>query len=457
MKFPDGPKTPTWLQTARLVGDPLKYMDELAQKHGDIFTLDFLLVPTVFVSHPQAIQQLFTQNKEMPAPGDLNEFVAPLVGNNGLLLLDGSRHQHRRRLLMPAFHGDRIHTYGQRICELTTQLMSQQPSGKPFGGIKFLDDLCLRVILEVVFGLQTGEPRYEAFRTLIPELLDYSLSTAMDFCFSIPTLQRNWGPWGKFLRLMGQFDDLIYAEINHRRQHPDPDRSDVLSELILAQDETGEQIPDQEIRDLVPSLIFAGQEASATAIAWGLHWVHCIPEVRGKLLEEVDGLGNSPDPMEINRLPYLTAVCQEALRLYPTQTVTFPHRVQTPVTVQGYDLPVGTIVRANIYLTHRREDLYPQAKRFKPERFLNRQYTNYEFLPFGGGPRRCPGEVLSLFEMKLVLATMLRNYKLELVNKRPEYPSRRGVTFQPGSGLPLRITKIRSAPSSKSVSVSVST
>jgi cytochrome P450 len=447
MNFPAGPKTPTWLQTMRLVRDPLKYMDELAQQYGDIFTLDFLLVPTVFVSNPTAIQQLFTQPKQMPASGDLNEFVAPLVGNQGLLLLDGPQHIQRRRLIMPAFHGDRIHTYGQRICQLTQDLMGRQSSGQAFSAIHMLDDLCLCAILEVVFGLKPGELYYESFRKVIPELLDHSLSTGMDFCFSIPALQRDWGkcsPWGKFLRLMGQLDQLIYAELDDRRRNPDPSRTDVLSELALAKDELGNSMPDQEIRDLVPSLIFAGQEASATAISWALYWVHHLPEVRKRVLTELDQLGSDPDPMAINGLPYLTAVCQEALRLYPTQTVTFPHRVETPVEIQGYTLPVGTIVRANIYLVHRREDLYANPTQFRPERFLDRQYTNYEFIPFGGGPRRCPGDVLALFEMKLVLATMLLNYELELVNPKPEYPRRRGVTFLPQSGLPLKITGIRS-------------
>ncbi|NJO66827.1 MAG: cytochrome P450 [Leptolyngbyaceae cyanobacterium RM1_405_57] len=439
LPFPRGPKTATWLQTFHLMTDPLGYMESVTQDYGDIFTLQFLFVPTVFVSGPEGMQQLFTNTKEITAPGEPNKFVAPLVGSNGLLLLDGARHKYRRKLLTPAFHGDRIRAYGQRICAIADAVMRQQPVGSTFTAISVLDDICLRIILEVVFGLREGDVRYDGFRQVVPALLKLSLTPAMDFCFSFPILQQNWGPWKQFCQLIAQFDDLIYGEIRDRRHKLDSTRSDVLSDLIFAQDEQGEAMPDEEIRDLVPSLIFAGQEASATAIAWALYWVHHLPAVKKTLLQELNQLGDTPDPMSIVQLPYLSAVCNESLRIYPTQTVTFPRVVQTSIEMMGYELTPGTVVRGNIYLLHQQEDLYPNPKQFKPERFLERQYSNYEFLPFGGGARRCPGDVLALFELKLVLATLLSHYQLELVDRRPERPQRRGVTFSPASGLKMKL------------------
>ncbi|NJR65187.1 MAG: cytochrome P450 [Leptolyngbyaceae cyanobacterium CRU_2_3] len=447
MKHPDGPKTPTWRQTFHLVKDPLGYMETVTQEYGDTFTLQFLFVPTVFVSNPQGMQQIFTNTKEITAPGELNQFVAPLVGDNGLLLLDGNRHKHRRKLLMPAFHGDRIRAYGQRICDITEKVMRQQPLGEPVSMLAILDDICLRIILEVVFGLRETEARYEAFRKVIPALLNLSLSPAMDFCFSFPLLQQDlgqWSPWGRFRHLMQQFDQLIYAEIADRRQHPNlvDDRSDILSELVTACDETGKPMTDSEIRDLFPSLVFAGRKPPLRPIAWALYWVHQLPDVRDNLLRELSEQGNSTDPMQLLQLPYLTAVCNEALRIYPTQTITFPRRVESPIEVNGYELSPGTIVRGNIYLAHQREDVYPNPKQFRPERFLERQFSSYEFLPFGGGARRCPGEVLSIFEMKLTLATLLSHYQLELSDRQPEKPQRRGVTFPPGGGLKMVIDRL---------------
>jgi cytochrome P450 family 110 len=143
--------------------------------------------------------------------------------------------------------------------------------------------------------------------------------------------------------------------------------------------------------------------------------------------------------MEVVRLPYLNAVCSETLRITPVAMLTFPRIAQEPVELLGYPVEVGTIVLGCIYLLHQREDLYPKPKEFRPERFLERQFSPYEFMPFGGGVRRCVGDALALFEIKLVLATILSNYQLELVDSRPEYPQRRGVTLAPARGVKMRL------------------
>ncbi|GAX35835.1 cytochrome P450 [Nodularia sp. NIES-3585] len=149
--------------------------------------------------------------------------------------------------------------------------------------------------------------------------------------------------------------------------------------------------------------------------------------------------------MSIFRLPYLTAVCNETLRIYPVVMLTFPRIVQEPVELLGYSLEPGTAVAGCIYLVHQREDLYPEPKQFKPERFLERQFSPYEFIPFGGGVRRCMGEALAVFEMKLVLAKILSSYELALADDKPEVPRRRGVTLAPGRGVNMVITGKRPA------------
>ncbi|NJR66737.1 MAG: cytochrome P450 [Leptolyngbyaceae cyanobacterium CRU_2_3] len=408
----------------------------MGKTYGDIFAMAFGPIVTVFVSHPEALQQLFTNTKEIEAPGELNRAAAPLIGNNGLLLLDGVRHKHRRKLLMPAFHGDRIRGYGDQICTLTEAIMSRQPIGQPFSAYAMLQAMTLQVILEVIFGFHAGEPRYAQLKQLLPTLMNFARSPGVEIAFSLPALQQSWwSPWQQFHQLMEQFNQLIYAEIDHRRQHPDPTRTDILSELVVARDELGEPMDNQSIRDLFPSMLFAGRDAASSAIAWALYWIHRLPNVRDQVLQELDRLGNSADPLSIVQLPYLTAVCNESLRIYPTQIVTFPRRVESSIKLMGYELAPGTVIRGNIYLTHRRADLYPEPLQFKPERFLERQFSSYEFLPFGGGVRRCPGEVLALFEMKLVLATVLLRYHLELTDTATLRPQRRGVNFSPKGGL----------------------
>ena len=435
MKLPEGPKIPAWQLNIKFAADPFGFIDSVAKVYGDIFTITLGHTPTVLVSNPEGIRQIFTQTKEIAAPGEFQQIVAPLIGNNGLILLDGSHHKHQRKLLMPALHGHRIQAYGQRICDLTEKVMFQQRQGKHFPVYSTVQVITLQVLLEVWLGLHQGE-RYQQLRQVITSLMDFARSPLWEICASFPSLQKDlgqWSPWGYFLHLRRKFDQLLFAETNDRRQQAGTSCNDILSELLLARDEADEPLTNQELRDMLQTLLLGGRDAAATAIAWALYWIHRLPAVRDKLLKELDSLGDSPDPMSIVQLPYLTAVCNESLRLSSTQPVTLPRRVESPVKLMDYELDPGTVLRACIYLTHQRQDLYPEPKQFRPERFLERQFSPYEFLPFGGGVRRCPGDALAMFEMKLVLATLVSNYQLALTDQKSVKPQRRGANFPPAS------------------------
>jgi cytochrome P450 len=435
MKLPQGSKSPSLLQNIQLMSDFLGYLEELGKRYGDIYTIHFMGKPTVLVSNPEGIKKIFTNTKEITASGELNKLTAPVAGSEGIMVLDGLRHKHMRKLLMPGFHGSTIQAYGERICELTQKVMNEQAIAKPFLAYPVLEVLTLQVVLEVTLGLHEGK-RYQQLRQAIPSVLEFAESPLGEIIVSFPFLQRNlgrWSPWGYFLHQKQQLNQLLYAEINERRQKAAPGSANILSELIAARDELGEPLTDQVIHDLLLAPIYAGRDAAASAIAWSLYWIHHLPAVRDRLLAELDSLGESPDPMNIVGLPYLNAVCNEVLRLYPTQIITLPRRVESPIELMGYQLNPGTVLRACIYLTHQREDLYPEPQKFKPERFLERQFSPYEFLPFGGGIRRCPGEVLAMFEMKLVLATILSRYQLILCDGEPVKPQRRGANFPPAS------------------------
>jgi cytochrome P450 len=192
-------------------------------------------------------------------------------------------------------------------------------------------------------------------------------------------------------------------------------------------------LTDVELRDELMTLLVAGHETTATALTWALYWVHRLPEVKAKLLDELSGLGPDPDPAEMFKLPYLTAVCNETLRIYPVALLSFPRRVETPTELMGQPLQPGTILMACIYLLHHRPDLYPNPEQFRPERFLERQYSPYEFMPFGGGSRRCVGAALAQYELKLALGTILLNSQLALTTNQPIKPQRRGITLGPGN------------------------
>ncbi|MCC5635588.1 cytochrome P450 [Nostoc sp. CHAB 5844] len=434
---------PKWLQTIRAIMQPIENLDWHQKKYGDTFISRFAGFPTqVIISHPQAIQELFTADAKLFETGSGSNIVQPLLGTNSLILLDGDRHLQQRKLLMPPFHGERMKAYGQLICEIANQVTSQWQVGQPFVARPSMQEISLNVILRAVFGLQEGE-RYQQIQQVLIEMLDtFNAPLSAVFLF-FKSLQRDigaWSPWGKFVRRRQQLDELIYQEIQERRNQPESQGEDILSLLLSAQDENGQLMSNVELRDELMTMLFAGHETTAIALAWALYWIHYQPEVREKLLQELNSIDiTSADPTTITQLPYLNAVCSETLRIYPIVFFSLPRILQAPMQLMGYDLPKGMTVSACIYLTHHRPDIYPEPQRFRPERFLERQFSPYEFLPFGGGNRRCLGMAFALFEMKLVLATILSHYSFELLEKAPLKPVRRGIVFAPAGGVRLMV------------------
>jgi len=436
-KQPEGPKAPKWWQKIQWITKPLDYLDEAAQQYGDIFNAPVIGNHScmVLVSHPQALQQIFTNDTtQFIAPPD--RLLQPIVGDHSILVLQGDRHRRERKLLMPPFHGERIRTYGQIICDLTDKVMQQVRPSQTFVARSLAQEISLEVILNAVFGIYDSE-RFCQLKGLIASLMDQFKSPFTSGLLFFPALQKDWTPWGEFRRLKQQISQLLYAEIRERRQQKYSSGSDILTLLLSAQDEEGKPMTDKELHDELFTLLIAGHETTATAIAWALYWVYQSPDVQHKLLQELDALGQEADPLNIARLSYLTAVCQESLRIYPVVILTVPRAVKEPVELMGYQLQPGTRVYGCIYLTHHRQDLYPDSHQFKPERFLERKFSPYEFFPFGGGIRRCIGEALAFFEMKLVLAKIVSQYQLTLAQQQPERPQRRSVTLAPSTGVRL--------------------
>ncbi len=436
------------LQKIQWIADPVGYMETWVQKYPDIFTSEIFGFGNsiLFVNEPQAIQQILTNDrKQFSAPGELNAILTPVLGDSGVIMLGGDRHRKRRQLVMPSFHGSRMQNYGQLVFEITTKvfdkLLANRKESQHFLARDAMQNISLQIILQAVFGLYEGDrcQQLQMLMTKLTELFNSPLTSAFLF---FPLIQKDlgeWSPWGRFVRQRDQIDKLLYIEIAERRANQDPNRTDILSMLMAARDEENNPMTDLELRDELLTLLFAGHETTATAMSWALYWVHSLPDVKEKLVQELKSVSDPTDWMSIFRLPYLTAVCNETLRIYPVAMLTFPRVVEEPVELLGYKLEPKTIILGCIYLVHHREDLYPNADQFKPERFLDRQYSPYEFMPFGGGVRRCVGEALAQFEMKIVLATILANYDLELSDRQPVKPQRRGVTLAPAGGIKMTI------------------
>lgn len=453
-------KIPVLQQRYEWIAKPLKFMDKAASQYPDIFTSQIFGTKKsiLFANHPQAIQEILTNDrKKFTAPGEVNKTLAPIVGDYSVMLLDGSRHKRERQLLMPQFHGERMQAYGKLICDITEKVFGQLSPDKPFIARDVTSEISLSVMLQAVFGLYEGE-RYQQMKNRILQMMSLFRSPLAFSFILLPFLQINlgpWSPWGYYLYQREQLDKLLYAEIAETRsQVENTNRVDILSLLMSATDAEGNSMTDRELRDELMTLLLAGYETTATAMAWGLYWIHHQPQVREKLLEELDSLGENPDPISISKLPYLTAVCNETLRIYPVVLATFVRKTEEPVELLGYPIEPDTEIWGCIYLLHHREDLYPDSQQFKPERFLERQFSPYEFMPFGGGARRCVGYALAQFEMKLVLAKAVSRYQLSLADSKPEKPQRRGVTLAPASGVKMRIQGIRVAQKSAVSAVS---
>jgi cytochrome P450 family 110 len=433
-------KSPKFIQQIHSTLKPMDFLDNCAKNYGDLFfTNTFGDLETLVVSHPQDLQELFNpNNKILDAPGAANEIFKPQLGDNSLIVQDGERHQKQRKLMTPPFHGERMFDYGEQICEITQQTIQNLKRDETFIARHLSEDITMQIILKVVFGIDE-ELKFEKLKNLMTTWQSLTSSPLSASVLIFPSLQKDlgsWSPWGKYLRMRRAIDEQLMSEILSRRQQVRSSRFDVLSLLMEAKYEDGKAMSDDELRDNLLTLLNAGHETTSTAIAWALYWIHQQPEVYEKLLHELQSL-STPDPTEIARLPYLTAVCQETLRIYPVVLFTFPRITLRPVNLRGYDVASGIYVMPCIYLTHRREDLYPQPEEFKPERFIDRKYSSNEFLPFGGGSRQCLGQVFALFEMKLILTTILLNCQLKLEEKNPITPARRGFLMGPQGGVKM--------------------
>lgn len=442
MSQPPTVNAPDYWNLLQWIVRPIEFLEASTQRYGDCFSVRFgNLRGLAFFSDPAAIEQIFTASAEQFDSGSGNWILRRSMGDNSILLLDGDRHRRERQLLMPPFHGERMRAYGQIICDIAAEVVSQWQQGQVFVARSFMQQISFRVILQAVFGLTDGS-RSQALTQALDDMMRI---TASRFSFAtafFPFLQRDYGAWspgGRFLRAKQRVDDLLYAEIRDRRQNPDSSRTDILSLLLAARDEAGQPMSDVELRDELITLLIAGHETTATALSWALYWIHLLPEVKEKLLAELNSVEDPTDLSSIVRLPYLSAVCSETLRIYPVAFVALLRITRMPVQVAGYDFPADVALTPCIYLTHHREDLYPNSKQFRPERFLERQFSPYEYLPFGGSNRRCIGAAFALYEMKLALATILSRCELELAETAPVRPIRRGVTISPRGGVKLKL------------------
>jgi cytochrome P450 len=342
-----------------------------------------------------------------------------------VLLLDGREHLRQRKLMLPPFHGERMRRYGELMTEVAERHVARWPDGRPFAVHRSMQAITLEVILRTVFGIEDAR-RVEELGAPLRRILDGLGRPAQLLALQFTSSQhpRARSPWGRLRTLMAPVDAMLLDEIRARREGlGGEERDDILSLLLAARDEEGRPLTDAELRDELMTLLVAGHETTATALAWTLERIVRHPDVLARLYDEHAAGGDE----------YLDAVIKETLRLRPVVPAVV-RLLRAPVRFGEWLLPEGVHIGPSIYLTHRREDLYPDPTAFRPERFLERSPGTYEWLPFGGGIRRCLGASFALFEMKVVLGTILERVRLQADERASERVIRRAVTFTPAHG-----------------------
>ncbi len=443
MALPPGPPLPAAAQTFAYMARPIDFIEQCQRRYGDCFTLDTLLFGVeVAVVQPDVIKQVFTGDPDVMRAGEANAALGPLLGQRSVLLLDGAEHLRQRRLLMPPFHGERMLAYAETMRAVTEEAVARFPVGRPFALYPHMQAITLDVILRTVFGVDEGE-ECAALRAALPRVID-RLSNPVASLALAPAFQVGFlgiSPWDGFQRDVRRADELIYRQ-NARRRREMGDggaaRGDILAMLLDARDEEGRPMTDAELRDELMTLLVAGHETTATMLAWAFDLVLADARVRERLLQELAG---ADDP---TRVEYLDATIKEALRLRPVIPAV-GRKLSEPIEIAGFALPKGTMVVPTVYLTHRLAAYYPDPLAFRPERFLDKKPDPYAWLPFGGGIRRCLGMAFAMYELKVVLATVLGRVRLRKAGSRPSRVKLRGFTFVPADGTEV-VVESRVAP-----------
>jgi cytochrome P450 len=446
--LPPGPPYPLALSTLFWMRRPMAYMAECAKRYGETFTIGILgFPPIVMVYAPESVKHVFADDGETFAAGRFNRSLAALLGDKSVLMLDGPEHLRHRRILMPPFHGERMQRYGQVMLDETDRAIDRWRTGDTFPLHEHTQDITLRVIIRTVFGTREGARLEETARRM-KRILDLGAWAPL----LIPFMQRDlgpWSPWGKFRRAVAHGDEYLYEDMRERRRTGERGE-DILSLLLDAKDEQGHGMTDDELRDELTTLLVAGHETTATALTWAVRWTLATPGLAERVRKDIDAARREDGTKLLTaaraaELPLIDAIAREALRLNPV--IPLVGRVlERPATVAGYDLAKDTPVACSIFLAQRREEVYPDAAKFVPERFLGKKVHPTEFFPFGGGIRRCIGMAFALYEMRIVLARLFERVDLSLASRRPIEARRRSITLTPSDGLRVRVERTLSAP-----------
>src|SRR3989440_1628499 len=419
---------PGALQVVRFNQRQIEFVFRARRTLGEVFrTRGVVPDGPVITSHPDHIRSLFTAKPEQ-APSLTGESpLRPIVGPNSVLTAIGPRHMRQRKLLLPPFHGEAVERYAEMIADAAEREIDRWPTGTPFALAPRMQAITLDVIMAGIFGIEgrpaRGTPE-RALRTAIRYLLAVSTWPLAQLS-ELMNLGRD-EPVGLTRAALSILDGRTYAVIKKRRSEAGVDeRRDILSLLLRAHTEEGELLTDRELRDELLTLVLAGHETTANSLAWTWERLIRTPAAYERLRDAVRSGSQADEQIE--------AVITEGMRSRPVIPI-IGRRVTGPWRLGRYAVPAGTPVAMSILLLHHRADLYPQPVAFTAPRRVDRKPGASEWIPFGGGIRRCLGAALAMAEQRVVLEAMTRRLDLEAEDLAPERAIHRNVTMIPSRG-----------------------
>ncbi len=418
--LPPGPTKPRFVQGAYALTVSRHGMRQMRERYGDAFTVNVpIFGHALVISDPAEIKQLFLAGLDLVDNMETN--LGRVLGPRSMFALTGEAHRRQRKLLVPPFHGRRLGAYEAIVEEETVREMASWPLDRPFPTLPSMMRITLNVILRAVFGAEGGE--FDELRALLPPSIKLGSRLAT---LPLPRVDfGRWSPWGRFFAMRRQYDAIVDRLVAKARRDPDLDRrDDVLAMMLQSRYDDGSPMSREEIADQLLTLLTAGHETTATTLAWAVERLRRHPEVLRRLVEEVDAGGSA----------LREATILEVQRSRPVIDL-----VGRQVRADGFELgrwtlPRGYTVLVSIALIHDDASVFPNPYAFDPDRFLGNRPDLYQWIPFGGGTRRCLGAAFATMEMTVVLRTLLRDLTLVPTRERDERWHSRGVAYAPAMG-----------------------
>jgi cytochrome P450 len=437
-----GPSGPLLAGNMREYGaDPIASMLRWRDDYGDFVPIRFGPFRAHMAFGPAEIDELFTDRAVDFRKSFGTRMLIPLLGN-GLLTAEGDEWLRHRRLASPAFHRERVARYGRTMADYAEDTVETWHEGQTVDLHDDMTALTLRIVARTLFDTDVTA-RIEEVARLGTEIQDFYYGRFASLRFLIPT----WLPTRGNRRLgqaIRRLDEVVYSIIRERK--PGDDRGDLLSMLMLARDEQGAGMSERQVRDEVMTLLLAGHETTALTLSWAFMLLDENPTARERLESELRSvLGDRPAaPEDVPALPFTQAVINETLRLYPPAYVTGREAVRD-TTIAGVRIPKNHIVLVSMYATHRDPRFFTEPDAFRPERWLDgleKRLPRGAFIPFGMGSRKCIGASFAMMEATLLLATIARRWRFEMLST--EIPAHPAVTLRPAVGMPARMRSVAS-------------